>query len=75
MMHCGYEPSAALGFGAKPGDMWKNIKFNFGPRPKPTGKGSKTAVYNGVSVGNGHLTGKKALEKKAQQQPVAEAAA
>lgn len=75
MMHCGYEPSAALGFGARPGDMWKNIKFNFGPRPKPTGKGSKAAVFNGVSAGNGHLTGKKALEKKAQQQPVAEAAA
>ena len=60
MTHCGYEPTASLGLQAKPGDTWKTIKFNFGARPKPTGKGNELAVYNGVTSGNGHLTGKKA---------------
>ena len=60
MTHCGYEPTASLGLQAEPGDTWKTIKFNFGPRPKPTGKGNEIAVYNGVTSGNGHLTGKKA---------------
>jgi hypothetical protein len=36
MVHCGYEPSASLGIGARPGDTLKTIAFNFGPRPKPT---------------------------------------
>ena len=35
MVHCGYDPSGALGIGAQPGDLWKTIKFNFGPRPAP----------------------------------------
>lgn len=35
MMHCGYEPSATLGVDAKPGDTWKNIRFNFGAKPNP----------------------------------------
>ena len=60
MTHCGYEPTASLGLQAEPGDTWKTIKFNFGRRPKPTGKGNEIAVYNGVTSGNGHLTGKKA---------------
>ena len=34
MVHCGYEPTASLGIGAQPGDMWKTIKFTFGPKPK-----------------------------------------
>ena len=34
MVHCGYEPSASLGIGARRGDMLKNIRFNFGPRPR-----------------------------------------
>jgi MoaA/NifB/PqqE/SkfB family radical SAM enzyme len=34
MVHCGYEPTATLGIGAKPGDTWKNIQFNFGPKPR-----------------------------------------
>jgi hypothetical protein len=50
---------------AKPGDTWKTIKFNFGPKPKPTGRGSETVAFNGITVGNGHLTGKNA-EKSAQ---------
>jgi len=45
---------------AQPGDTWKTIKFNFGARPKPTGRGNEITVYNGVTTGNGHLTGKKA---------------
>ena len=59
MTHCGYEPTASLGLQAQRGDTWKTVKFNFGSRPKPTGKGNEIAVYNGVTSGNGHLTGKK----------------
>jgi hopanoid biosynthesis associated radical SAM protein HpnH len=60
MTHCGYEPTASLGLQAQPGDTWKTIKFNFGARPKPTGRGSEILAYNGVTSGNGHLTGKRA---------------
>jgi len=60
MTHCGYEPTASLGLQAQSGDTWKTIKFNFGPRPKPTGRGNEVLVYNGVTSGNGHLTGKRA---------------
>ncbi len=37
MVHCGFEPSAMLGIGAKPGDLWRNFVFNFAPRPKRNG--------------------------------------
>jgi MoaA/NifB/PqqE/SkfB family radical SAM enzyme len=57
MVHCGYEPTASLGLQAKRGDTWKTIKFNFGPKPRPNGRGSETVAFNGVSSGNGHLTG------------------
>ncbi|HEY3601855.1 MAG TPA: DUF3463 domain-containing protein [Chthoniobacterales bacterium] len=60
MTHCGYEPTASLGLNAQKGDTWKTIKFNFASRPRPTGKGNEVSVYNGVTSGNGHLTGKKA---------------
>ena len=60
MVHCGYEPTASLGLNAQRGDTWKTVRFNFGPKPKPTGKGNEIAAYNCVSSGNGHLTGKKA---------------
>ena len=60
MTHCGYEPTASLGLHAQPGDTWKTLKFNFGARPKPTRRGSETVAFNGVSSGNGHLTGKQA---------------
>jgi MoaA/NifB/PqqE/SkfB family radical SAM enzyme len=60
MVHCGYEPTATLGLQAQRGDTWKNIKFNFGSKPKATGNGSEPLVFNGVSCGNGHLTGKRA---------------
>jgi len=60
MVHCGYEPTATLGLQAQRGDTWKTIKFNFGPKPKPTGLGSEVLAFNGVTSGNGHLTGKRA---------------
>jgi len=66
MTHCGYEPTASLGLQAQPGDTWKTLKFNFGPRPKPSGRGSEIAVYNGVTSGNGHLTGKRQPEIEAK---------
>jgi len=60
MVHCGYEPTASLGLQAQSGDTWKTIKFNFGAKPPATGRGSETVVFNGVTSGNGHLTGKRA---------------
>jgi hypothetical protein len=45
---------------AQRGDTWKTIKFNFGAKPKSAGRGSEVLAYNGVSSGNGHLTGKRA---------------
>ena len=57
MTQCGFEPSGALGINAKSGDTWKNIRYNFGPRPKPNGKGKSVDAYNGVTAGKGHLTG------------------
>ena len=60
MVHCGYEPTASLGLNAQKGDTWKTVRFNFGAKPKPTGKGNEITAYNGVTTGNGHLTGKKA---------------
>jgi MoaA/NifB/PqqE/SkfB family radical SAM enzyme len=60
MVHCGYEPTATLGLQAQRGDTWKTIKFNFGAKPKPAGRGNEVLAYNGVSSGNGHLTGKRA---------------
>jgi len=60
MVHCGYEPTATLGLQAQRGDTWKTVKFNFGPKPKPTGLGSEVLAFNGVTSGNGHLTGKRA---------------
>src|SRR6187397_758383 len=59
MMHCGYEPTASLGLQAQPGDTWKNIAFNFGSKPVPSGAGRRVAAFNGVSAGNGHLTGER----------------
>ena len=60
MVHCGYEPTASLGLQAERGDTWKTIKFNFGAKPRATGCGSEVRVFNGVTSGNGHLTGKNA---------------
>jgi MoaA/NifB/PqqE/SkfB family radical SAM enzyme len=59
MTHCGYEPTASLGIDTKPGDMWKIIKYNFGPRPTAVADASHVDAFNGVSTGRGHLTGAK----------------
>ncbi len=66
MMHCGYEPSAMLGQNARAGDTWKNIRFNFAPRPKnPVVEANiEEIAYNGVTSGNGHLTGKKEVSSE-----------
>jgi hopanoid biosynthesis associated radical SAM protein HpnH len=60
MVHCGYEPTATLGLQAQRGDTWKTIKFNFGAKPQPAGRGSEVLAFNGVSSGNGHISGKRA---------------
>jgi hopanoid biosynthesis associated radical SAM protein HpnH len=69
MVHCGYDPSGALGTNYQRGDNWKNMRYNFGAKPKPVAWSAqleKTA-FNGVSVGKGHL----AEAKAAIQSPAA----
>ena len=56
MVHCGYEPTAALGLAPQRGDLWKTLSFTFGPRPRPEFR--EIEAFNGVSSGRGHLTGK-----------------
>jgi len=60
MVHCGYDPSGALGRQNQPGDNWKNFKYNFGPKPKPYYEGRKINAFTGVSIGKGHLAEAKA---------------
>jgi hopanoid biosynthesis associated radical SAM protein HpnH len=65
MVHCGYDPSGALGVDAKPGDMWKNISYNFGKKPAPYKQGANVLAFNGVSIGKGHLAeAKRAINEK-----------
>jgi MoaA/NifB/PqqE/SkfB family radical SAM enzyme len=66
MMHCGYEPTASLGIGAKPGDTWKTVKFNFGARPAPV-TADGVQAFNGASIGKGHLQEQKAAKEEADQ--------
>jgi hopanoid biosynthesis associated radical SAM protein HpnH len=65
MVHCGFEPTAALGRNARPGDTWQNVKFNFGARPPKREDGGKVHAFNGVSCGNGHKTGRPAKPETA----------
>lgn len=60
MVHCGYDPSGALGVDYQAGDTWKNIKYNFSPRPKPSVEGLQVQAFTGVSIGKGHLAEAKA---------------
>jgi len=60
MVHCGYDPSGALGTNYQSGDNWKNFKYNFGAKPKPYLAGAKVHAFNGVSIGKGHLAEAKA---------------
>ena len=55
MVHCGYDPSGALGTNYQRGDNWKNICYNFAPHPKPYAAGRQIKAFNGVSIGKGHL--------------------
>ncbi len=60
MVHCGYDPSGALGTNYQRGDNWKNFKYNFGPKPSFNATGLKIEAFNGVSIGKGHLAEAKA---------------
>ena len=60
MVHCGYDPSGALGTNYQRGDNWKNIRYNFGARPKPYARGHEVKAFNGTSIGKGHLAEAKA---------------
>jgi hopanoid biosynthesis associated radical SAM protein HpnH len=62
MVHCGYDPSGALGTNYQAGDNWKNFSYNFGAKPKPWAKSVELekAAFNGVSIGKGHLAEAKA---------------
>jgi hopanoid biosynthesis associated radical SAM protein HpnH len=62
MVHCGYDPSGALGTNYQRGDNWKNFKYNFGARPKAFSFSPELEkrVYNGASTGKGHLAEAKA---------------
>jgi MoaA/NifB/PqqE/SkfB family radical SAM enzyme len=55
MVHCGYDPSGALGVDAQFGDTWKNIRYNFGAKPKPYEAGAHVEAFNGCSINKGHL--------------------
>jgi hypothetical protein len=63
MVHCGYDPSGALGTNYQAGDNWKNFRYNFWPRPEPFKEGRKVQAFNGVSIGQGHLAQAKAAVK------------
>src|SRR5437867_11399351 len=67
MVHCGYDPSGALGTNYQPGDNWKNLKYNFGarPRPYPASPQLLQRAFNGVSIGKGHLAPARAALKTA----------
>jgi hypothetical protein len=60
MVHCGYDPSGALGTNYQSGDNWKNFRYNFGAKPKPYLAGASVKAFNGVSIGKGHLAEAKA---------------
>ena len=62
MVHCGYDPSGALGTNYQRGDNWKNFKYNFGAKPKPYAPSPElvTRAFNGVTIGKGHLAEAKA---------------
>jgi len=63
MVHCGYDPSGALGTNYQSGDHWKNFKYNFSPRPKPYAEGHRVNAFNGFSAGKGHLAEARAVIK------------
>jgi MoaA/NifB/PqqE/SkfB family radical SAM enzyme len=62
MVHCGYDPSGALGTNYQRGDNWKNFKYNFSQRPQPFPASAELErrAFNGASIGKGHLAEAKA---------------
>jgi MoaA/NifB/PqqE/SkfB family radical SAM enzyme len=60
MVHCGYDPSGALGTNYQRGDTWKNIRYNFAAKPKPYSAGRQVNAFTGASIGKGHLAEAKA---------------
>jgi MoaA/NifB/PqqE/SkfB family radical SAM enzyme len=60
MVHCGYDPSGALGTNYQRGDNWKNFRYNFGSKPRPFLEGRNVNAFNGFSIGKGHLAEAKA---------------
>jgi MoaA/NifB/PqqE/SkfB family radical SAM enzyme len=65
MVHCGYDPSGALGTNYQRGDHWKNFRYNFWPHPPRYERGHEINAFNGVSVGKGHLAEAKAAMQTA----------
>lgn len=65
MVHCGYDPSGALGTNPLPGDNWKNFKYNFGSKPPRAQQGHRIQAFNGFSIGKGHLAQAKAVLRSA----------
>jgi MoaA/NifB/PqqE/SkfB family radical SAM enzyme len=65
MVHCGYDPSGALGTNYRSGDNWKNFKYNFWPRPPaiPPSPQLERRAFNGASIGKGHLAEARAAIK------------
>ena len=63
MVHCGYDPSGALGTSYQRGDNWKNFKYNFGAKPKPYPASPELVkrAFNGATIGKGHLAEAKAI--------------
>jgi len=55
MVHCGYDPSGALGTNYQRGDHWKNFIYNFAARPVRYDRGHEVNAFNGFSIGKGHL--------------------
>ncbi len=68
LVHCGYDPSGALGTNYQRGDNWKNFKYNFWPKPKPCITGRDVRAFNGASIGKGHLAEAKAVINAAAAQ-------
>lgn len=64
MVHCGYDPSGALGTNYQSGDNWKNFAYNFGRKPARYLAGDKVLAFNGASIGKGHLAEAKAAVSK-----------
>jgi len=63
MVHCGFDPSGALGIDAKPGDTWKNFRYNFGAHPKPCPEGANVNPFNGISIGKGRKSSSENADK------------